>query len=131
MKLIYSTLATDMIYVTYKPSTDARQISIVEKEIFIKGGAGVVGGAKKSKYDLDTPVGLLTEVSDEDFALLMENKVFQLHVENGFVSYSDKPAATIEKAVENMSARDNSAQLNEDSYKDEELKPVKNKIGKK
>lgn len=131
MKLVYSTLATDMLYTVYVPGTDPKQLSVVEKQILIKGGANVVGGARKTKYDVEVPVGTINEVSDEDLALLNELMVFKLHKENGFIYVAEKASAPIEKVVEEkMEARDASAQLNEESYKDSDLKPIKNKGAK-
>lgn len=111
MMYIYSTLTCDNAYAVYEPSTDATQISIIKRTILIKGGHGVA-----NKY-VQTPRGVVTEVSDEDFAALQLDAHFQQHVKNGFITY-EKSKADTESVAKNMQDRDASAPLIPDEFEE-------------
>lgn len=77
---VASTLATDVAYTRFVRH-EGNDMPEPEKRIVIKGGFAVA-----HPKTLVTPSGaILTEVSAEDVAFLMENKTFQKHQENGFV----------------------------------------------
>lgn len=103
MNFIYSTISTSVDYAFYK-NTDPRQLAVLEKSITIKGGANVM-----NKRDIYTPKGFITKVTDEELELLKSNPVFKMHVENGFISYEEKKEKSLEKKLEDMTLRDNSA----------------------
>jgi hypothetical protein len=84
------------------------------RSIFIQGGAGVAQKAKTGS-DIWTPLGRMTEVSDEDMGLLERNQVFQLHQKNGFIKVQKK-SADVEKVVADMNRADKSAPLTEASF---------------
>ena len=89
---------------------------VAGKPVHINGGAGV------ANERLITPRGVVTEITEEQAQYLRENKVFQLHEENGFVQIS---AALVDGdiAAADMQGRDNSAPLvDEDMPAD--LKPT-------
>lgn len=99
---IYSTLASDVSYTTYKDG--GADLPVVEGQILIAGGTGVAG------KHLVTPQGVATPVSAENLARLRENEVFKLHEANGFIKVSDhKEDAEIVAA--DMTTRDESAPL--------------------
>jgi hypothetical protein len=113
MNYVFSTLATDMSYVHWV-SAGAGVPPAEGKSIFIQGGAGV---AQKPKPGLDiwTPLGRVTEVSDEDLELLEQNEVFKLHKKNEFIKVQKK-STDVEKAVVDMNRRDNSSPRTEADY---------------
>ena len=75
------------------------------KAVVIKGGANV-----KDKYTLHTPLGAVTEVTDEEFEFLQKNDAFQRHVANGFMKIMDN---TPNLNTSDMEKKDGCAQLND------------------
>ncbi|MDR1367725.1 MAG: hypothetical protein LBJ76_03285 [Candidatus Accumulibacter sp.] len=68
----------------------------------------IAGGANLYNKNLITPLGVVTEISEEDEAFLRGNKIFQIHEKNGFVRIDSKKR-DIEAAVADMERRDASA----------------------
>lgn len=101
---VFSTLATDMNYTIYAPG--GGDIPVKERHINVKGGAGVANDR------LITPLGVMTEIADEDVTVLEAHPVFKVHKQNGFVCI-EKKKADPEKIAANMTSRDNSAPLTE------------------
>lgn len=91
-----------MVYPIYASNGQKSQAATMLKTIRIKGGANV-----RNKYTLATPTGVVTEVSDEDLALLQKDPAFQNHVAKGFM----KVMNTEKVDVSDMEKRDRSAQL--------------------
>lgn len=103
MPHVASTLTADNVYVQY--AQGGADMQIPAHEVLIKGGIGV---ANKM---LITPTGAtLTEVSDEDVAMLEKNPVFKKHMEGGFVKILNKKTDG-EKVAADMITRDGSAPL--------------------
>ena len=102
-KYVYSTLTADNIYAGYvKGGAD---IPIVERSVHIKGGANV------ADKRLITPRGVATEVSADDLEFLLENSVFQMHVENGYVTFSDHKEDPEVVVASGMEGRDQASPL--------------------
>lgn len=95
MNYIYSTLASDQVYVEYGKN---RQ---VVSQVFVAGKANI-----PNKHML-TPKGVSTEVSDEQLAVLRNNRVFQLHEKNGFITVDSKKRDA-DKVSANMNKNDKS-----------------------
>lgn len=77
-----------------------------------------------------TPRGRVTEISDEQYAQLKDNHVFQLHKENGFISVENRKEDP-EKVATNMEASDKSAPDTVESLEAEkQAVPKTNKKGK-
>lgn len=116
-KYVFSTLANDQLYRNY--ANNAQQgVSIVESEVLIRGGAGVANDR------LITPLGVATEISDAQLALLEANAVFQLHKKNGHIVIRDK-RADADKVATDMNARDPSKPLTPADYLSKEVDAVK------
>ena len=79
-KYVYSTLASDQIYNVF-PESEPDGIAIPAASVKVLGGAGVAGDWKR----LHTPRGVATPVTDEQIAILRQNKTFALHEKNGYV----------------------------------------------
>ena len=111
---IYSTLAVDMAYTIYANEKDASGLSIIEKQIYIKGGAGVVD-PKSTQGNFYTPKGVVTKVTDEELEMLEKNHVFNLHKDRGhiLIEKSQKP---VEKVIEGMNEKENSSPLTPDDF---------------
>ena len=87
---IYSTISADVDY-----TTDAGVIRIA-------------GKANVANSNIITPRGMASKVTDEQYAALKKNHVFQMHAENGFLTaeiHKEDP----EKVAANMQGRDKSA----------------------
>lgn len=52
--------------------------------VIINGGAGVT-----NRVSLDTPNGVATAITQEEFNLLKENESFKSFVKNGYMSHSN------------------------------------------
>lgn len=105
MNYVHSTASQDMIYPIY---ADGKQNQARElKRIVIKGGANVA-----DRRTLATPTGIVTEVSDEDLALLKRNPAFLRHVEHGFLKVYDSQNLN----TDGMQKTDKAAQLRDADY---------------
>lgn len=103
---VYSTLTADNEYVQWVKNGDHQNI---ERRVLINGGHGVMN------KNFLTPLGVATEVSDEEMAFLLQNDAFKLHVANGFIRM-DKKKVDTEKVAADMKLRDNSAPIVPSDY---------------
>lgn len=99
---IYSTLTADQRYVKW--TEGGADLYVEGRSVLIRGGSNV------ADKRLVTPIGVMTEVSDEDLALLEENDIFKLHRRNGFINVRQKEA-NAEAVAADMETRDDSAPL--------------------
>jgi hypothetical protein len=102
---VFSTLANDQKYQNWVKGDG---VNIPGEFVNIKGGAGMAvdGGAAR----IATPLGIGTEVSDEQLAILQANVVFQLHQKNGFIIVRSKHADA-EKVAADMNRKDPGAPI--------------------
>ena len=100
---VYSTLANDQVYPYWIEQDNSRQLPRREVEVFIKGQAGVMG------KNLVTPKGVVTEVTDEELAVLEKSPQFKRHCELGYLNVSKKKT-NADKAASDLN-RDASSQL--------------------
>lgn len=122
MPYILSKLANSQCYTQYVKGVN--DINNVCERIFIKGGADVI-----NKKTLDTPNGVVTEVTNEQLDILKQNADFNRHLENGFVSIIENKISedkTEEKAA--IMPKDNSRQKTPKDYKKSKgkAKPIEN-----
>jgi len=108
-------MSTGVTYQTFVPNI-GDGIAVVERSITINGGANVV-----DKKHIITPKGVVTEVNDEDLAILESIWLFKKHKENGFIRVEKKSVA-VEKVAADMQEKDKSAPVSPDDYKDTEVK---------
>ena len=115
MPHIASTLTADNRYTEYRDG--GADMPVDHMEVLVKGGIGVMDRR------FVTPTGAtLTEVSDEELAMLERNNLFKLHKSNGFVKILSKKADG-DKVAGDMITRDNSAPLTPSHYKDKSDEP--------
>lgn len=113
---IYSTMTCGTTFAVYAPKTDLNALSRVVKRIDIKGGHGL-----KNPQAIDTPIGVVTKVTDEELELLEQMVAFRQQVESGFLVV-DKKQGDPEKKAASMNPKDNSAPLTpKDFEKSEDL----------
>lgn len=110
---VFSTLTASQEYRKY--SKGGADINVVERSVFIAGGSNI-----PDKY-LRTPIGVMTHISDEDYAWLKEDESFKLHEKNGFIKVENK-AFEAEVVAADMETRDQSAPTVDADLKDEGLK---------
>lgn len=111
---VFSTLTSSMKYRVY--GQGGADLPTVDHEIFIAGGSNLPDKHLITKY------GVMTKISAEDHALLIENEVFKQHQKNGFITIRDKPGDP-EKIATDMETRDQSAPLVDEDF-EEDQKPV-------
>ena len=121
MPYVYSTLTADQLYTSYKPTIADGAPSLIERQVFINGGANLIDKV------LQTPRGAVTHVSDDDVKFLLKNPDFILHQKNGFVTIEQKKVDSIEAVADAMTSRDESAPM---TPQDLELEGKKAKSGK-
>jgi hypothetical protein len=116
---VYSTLAAHVKYTRYHKqevklslvpgvAPKITEAPIVEKFVLIKGRAGVAPpGVRK----LETPLGVVTQVNDDELELLEANEVFQTHVKNGFIQIRSDNVSPEVAVAAGMESRDVSAPI--------------------
>lgn len=109
MPYVYSTLTSDNRYTIY--ANGGGDLKVARHDILIKGGTGI------ADKNLITPIGVATQISDEDAALLKEHPVFKLHEANGFVVIDDKKHEAEKVASNGMEIADGSAPVTEAEVK--------------
>lgn len=110
MKLICSTLtAPQSICLNKKLQNGTLQVT---KRININGGANV--GDKRT---LLTPHGVVTELSDEDYKLLIETEWYKRMEKRGFVRPVETKDEAEDPSKKGMTDKDKSAQVTKDDYK--------------
>lgn len=114
---LYSTLTADQLYTTWRPAGEGGSHHTVERQILVRGGSNV------PNKNLITTRGTVTEISEDDYALLMGsidntehpdymktgNHVFKTHMKNGFLVHRMEKADPGEVAAAELEARDESA----------------------
>lgn len=122
MIYVYSTLSNDQIYTNYGASVNG--VPKAAATVFIAGKANIT-----TKHFV-TPAGVVTEVTEEQLAELKRNPMFQLHEQNGFITY-DQKKQDADKVAEIMTGRDESAPLVEQDFKEDEAPVVNKTAGRK
>ena len=128
MPFIYSTLTCSNSFAVYAPKTDPKALSRIVRRIEIHGGHGM-----KNPKALDTPMGVVTKVSDEDLELLQKLSSFKRQVAAGYLVVDNKKTDPAKKAVD-MNPKDASSPLTpkdfEKSEDGTEEVPIYKKKGK-
>lgn len=99
---IFSTLGQDTTYTVYVPGGDNKPV--IHQRVLIRGGAGVI--VVKTR---ETPIGIRTQITDEQYEAIKKDKTFQKHVKNGFIVVTPSKEK-VSKVVKDMKDRDGSAQ---------------------
>jgi len=108
---VYSTLANDQKYVTYRPLQAGQDIAVIDKEVLIEGKANV------ATKNLITPRGLVTKITEAQYNVLEKCPSFKKHVERGYITVTKKDTK-LDKVLSDMVARDVSAPKTPDWYKE-------------
>lgn len=111
MPFIISKLSNSQCYTQYAKGVNG--INNAKEVVEIKGGADVI-----NKRTLETPQGVVTEVTKDQLEILKQNADFNRHLENGYLTIIDNKLSeekTEEKAVK--MPKDNSRQKTPKDYK--------------
>lgn len=106
---VYSTLTADVQYTNFRagPNNVPSAIPVAGKTgVFIKGGRGVASRGRS----LITPLGVSTEVTDEQLTYLEGCVSFRKHRANGFIVVMQRDVDP-EKVAADMTEKDGSAPL--------------------
>lgn len=109
---IYSTLPTDQAIAVYTDRGDGTQHAI--RHILIKGGGQI---PTPHGIGFETPLGVVTQVSDDDLAALSQDFTFNHFVSQGFFKLDSKKV-DVEKAAGDMNVDVPSAPLSESDIAD-------------
>lgn len=120
MNYVYSTLTCDNAYTVYEKTTGG--LTIPKAEVVINGGTGL------ANKHLITPLGMVTNITDDELAMLKENPVFIEHVKNGFLIVQEGgKAEDAEKVASDMSTDSGSSPLTEQDVAETNVEPAKKK----
>lgn len=118
MPYVVSTISTDQRYVDYHPNTDGGA-NVPIQEVFIKGGANVAAGVQMQGDGTITPPGAVTQVTDEQLAILKNISLFNQHMNEGYLKVVDhfvEPAKIAREVQKDMTPRDESAPITEEDF---------------
>lgn len=113
---IYSTLSNDNRYIQYAAGG-------ADMPVAVDNGVLITGGANVPDRREDTPLGAVTEVTEDQLAYLRTVHLFNLHVENGFLTISGSKTDP-EVAAANMTGRDASAPVVPEDLSEKEPQPL-------
>lgn len=109
MKLILSTLSSPQtVCITKKQGNGSLKIV---KRIHINGGANVA-----DRKTLLTPAGVVTELTDEDYEMLIASDFYKRQNAAGFLRPVETKAEAEEPTKKGMNKRDKSAQKTQADY---------------
>ncbi len=109
---IFSTLANDQNYTNWVKG--GGDIPVKGQSVLIKGGTGVANDR------LITPLGVATEITEEELSILDLNPVFVKHRQDGFITVRNKKAEA-EKVASDMNLMDKSAPLTASSFAEADI----------
>ncbi|HZZ80029.1 MAG TPA: hypothetical protein VFE62_16065 [Gemmataceae bacterium] len=75
---VYSTLANSTEYLDYGQH-NPKGINTIQRSVLIKGGSGI------NRKHIQTPLGVHTAISDQDYEWLKDNPHFKQHEKNGYM----------------------------------------------
>lgn len=101
---IFSTLSANVAYQEWVPG--GADIPVPGRKVLIRGGTGI------AHKHLITPMGVHTEIDEDELRILQNDEVFKLHKKNGFVTIEEKYADP-EKVAADMKTNDKSSPLTE------------------
>lgn len=107
---VYSTIVADVSYVEYLPGPPGG-LPTEGRKVTIKGGAGV------ADKRLVTVNGVVTEITEDDLAFLMNDANFQRHLAAGFLTYENQ-RFDLDAVVADMNHEDGSRPLTEADYEE-------------
>lgn len=130
MPYVYSTGTNNTEYDDYGPIDKNAGHATIKRKVTIKGGHGVASMVRGPIIgETYTPVGVVTEVTDEELDFLEHNEAFQRHVQAGFLVV-DRRKIDPAKHAANMNPKDGSAPLTPADFEEGENSTKETKIFK-
>lgn len=86
-----------MAFTVFKPSPD-NSSQVIEKQVLIKGGAQL---PDTQTWNLETPLGVVTRVTDDEIAILEKDLAFLHYLKTGYMRI-EKTRRDIDKVVGSM-----------------------------
>lgn len=111
---IYSTLPNSQYYITYHPQDGVNQVIREKERVLVKGGSGIA-----NKHFV-TPLGVVTQVTEAEYEILKEHRLFKLHEKNGYIQVR-KTKVDAEVAAADMETRDGSSPIVPEDFKENDL----------
>jgi hypothetical protein len=111
---IYSTLSTDTAYATFSGGNGTELVKT--SSVLIEGKANIA-----NRKTLVTPKGVLTTITDAEYASIKDDYVFNLHIKNGFIQVETKKTDA-ENVAKNMTPKDKSSQKTKEDFKNTKAK---------
>lgn len=105
----YNTMTAGVTYTLYEENPSG--LNVVKAQVDIAGGANV------PNKNLVTPLGVVTEITDDQLDILKQIPLFHEHVKNGFLVIQ-KRKDDVEAVVPDMVSRDDSAPLTPNDFVD-------------
>ena len=123
---VYSTMTASVTYCAWRKG--GGDVPSIAQSVTINGGSNVV-----DKF-IRTPLGVMTEITQDQLDIMEQDGVYQIHKAKGFITV-DANLHDVEKVVAgNMESSDASAQLTPNDFVDgpkpvevEEVKAPKHK----
>lgn len=100
---VYSTLTNDYKYTNWSRPSDVTKYPEIISEVLIKGGAN------RATDRLVTPLGVRTEVTDQQLESLEQNVTFNRHKKLGFILVTTDKEDADDVARRSMTPKDKSA----------------------
>lgn len=123
---ILSTMTNSVSYAFFDRVGD---LPVMRKKVTIQGGAGLPsirsGFGEVTRDGEGSPMwtasGMITPISDEQYAALKDHVLFNKHIDGGFIKVLNQDISgnhkAVEKHVQTMNKRDEFAQLTKDTLK--------------
>lgn len=112
MPFVYSTLANNQKYTLW--AKGGSDVPVEIGHVIVRGGTGVIQTVRG--HADETPVGVRTEITDEQLAMLEQIPQFREHRERGYISVENRKFDP-EKIAGKLEGDDKSQQLNDMSLK--------------
>jgi len=116
---VWSTLTADQRYTLWKKG--GADLQIKDRGVLIKGGANV------ANKHLQTPRGVMTQVTAEQLEILEACPSFLRHKERGFIKVEQVEVA-VEKVISDMVQRSPDAPLVPEDYEPEKAAAIKTNL---
>ena len=107
---VVSRASQDNEYIIWE--TTPNGLKKVKKSVLIKGGANVL-----NKKTMETPNGVITEITEEEYETLQNCDAFKRHEAKGFVEIVKEEKKAREKSKAKSDKKDGSAQLTPEDFK--------------
>lgn len=116
MLYVISTMSSSVVYCKYDNSRE--DVNVLLESVEIKGKTGVQD--KRTLFCSNG--GTITPITEEQYAWLKDNPLFQLHEKNGFLRVEKSKMTAENKAEKDAEVKDKSSQLKAEDFKKMKIK---------